>query len=109
MNIPDEARIVITGMATINPLGDTLETYIDNLLNGRSGVKRWKSLDVSPIECKIGGDLGDYDCNGALASFRDMLGESRYKKIRKIFRVATFSSKTAVLCALGGLEGCRAE
>lgn len=93
-------RVVITGMATINPLGDTLEGYIDNLLQGKSGVKRWQSLDVSNIECKVGGDLGDYDCAAALDRFKEMLGERRYKKIRKLFRTATFSAKTAVLCSL---------
>ena len=87
-------------MATINPLGDTLDQYIDNLLAGKSGVKRWESLDVSIIECKIGGDLGNYDCNTALKEMSDDLGETRYKKIRKLFKTATFSSKTAVLCSL---------
>lgn len=93
-------RVVITGMATINPLGDTLDGYIENLLKGKSGIKRWESLDVSIIECKIGGDLGDYDCSGALENFQGILGEIRYKKIRKLFRTATFSAKTAVLCSL---------
>ncbi len=97
-------RIVITGMATINPLGDTLDGYVDNLLAGVSGVKRWESLDVSGIQCKVGGDIGDYDCNAALSKFEADLGEARYKKIRKLFRTATFSSKTGVLCALGAYK-----
>jgi 3-oxoacyl-(acyl-carrier-protein) synthase len=94
-------RVAITGMATINPLGDTLDAYIDNLLAGRSGVRKWESLDVSIIQCKVGGDLGNYDCSGALEGFKAPLGEARYKKIRKLFRTATFSAKTAVLCSLG--------
>jgi len=52
-------RAVITGMGTINPLGDTLEGYYENLIAGKSGIRRWQSLDMSNIECKIGGDLGD--------------------------------------------------
>ena len=94
-------RVVVTGMATINPLGDSLDQYIDNLLAGKSGVKRWSSLDVSIIECKIGGDLGDYDCLEALKGFIPSLGEDRFKKIRKLFKTGTFSGKTAMLCALG--------
>ena len=97
-------RIVITGMATINPLGDTLDGYVDNLLAGVSGVKRWESLDVTGIQCKVGGDIGDYDCAAALLKFEADLGETRYKKIRKLFRTATFSSKTGVLCALGAYK-----
>ncbi|RPI96555.1 MAG: beta-ketoacyl-[acyl-carrier-protein] synthase family protein, partial [Spirochaetales bacterium] len=97
-------RIVITGMATINPLGDTLDGYVDNLLAGVSGVKRWKSLDVSGIQCKVGGDLGDYDCDKALSTFEADLGDTQYKKIRKLFRTATLSSKSGVLCAIGAYK-----
>ena len=79
-------RVAITGMATINPLGDTLEGYVDNLLAGVSGIKRWESLDVSVIECKIGGDLGDYDCKAALQKFEGDLPEAQYKKIRRLFK-----------------------
>ena len=104
MEHPTRKRIVITGMATINPLGDTLEEYIENLIAGRSGIRRWKSLDVSGIDCKVGGDLGDYDCMSGLEKFIDTLGIPRFKKIRKLFRTATFSAKTAVLCSLGAFE-----
>ena len=97
-------RVVITGMATINPLGNALDTYVDNLLAGKSGIKRWESLDVSIIECKIGGDLGTYDCRAALEVYKDDLGEDRYKRIRKLFKTATFSAKTGVLCALGAFR-----
>ncbi len=104
MHQPNRRRVVVTGMATINPLGDTLDGYIDNLIAGVSGIKRWESLDVSVIECKIGGDLGHYDCKGALEALADALGEERYKRIRKLFRSATFSAKTAVLCAIGAFN-----
>ena len=100
MSDQHKRRVVITGMATINPLGDTLEGYLENLLAGKSGIKRWKSLDVSVIECKIGGDIGDYDCGGGLDELESFLGEERYKKIRKLFRSATFSAKTGMLCAM---------
>ena len=103
-------RVVITGMGTINPLGDTLEGYYSNLIKGTSGIKRWHSLDMSRIECKIGGDLGDYDCNAALARYEELLGPLVYKKVRKIFRSTTFSAKASVLCTLAawadaGLSG----
>lgn len=97
-------RVVITGMSTINPLGDSLDGFADNLLAGVSGIRRWESLDVSNIECKIGGDIGNYDCKKALAKYEHILPEERYKIIRKLFKTATFSSKTAVLCALGAFE-----
>jgi len=93
-------RVVITGMDTINPLGDTLESYYDNLIAGNSGVKVWESLDVSNLDCKLGGDLGDYDCKAALENLRDVLDEGLHKKLRKLFRTMTFPNKSATLTAL---------
>ncbi len=93
-------RVVITGMGTINPLGDSLEEYYRNLIAGKSGIKRWESLDMTGVECKIGGDLGSYDSASRLAGFEQDLGTDWYKKTRKVFRSATFSNRTAVLTAL---------
>jgi 3-oxoacyl-(acyl-carrier-protein) synthase len=97
-------RVVITGMGTINPLGDTLEGYYQNLIQGKSGIRRWRTLDMSNIECKIGGDLGDYDCLAALERFKDFLGAETFKKAKKIFRSTTFSAKAAVLCTLAAWQ-----
>jgi 3-oxoacyl-(acyl-carrier-protein) synthase len=93
-------RVVITGMGTFNPLGDTLEGYYQALIQGRSGIRRWRSLDMKDIECKIGGDLGDYDFQAAMERFRDHLGAEGLKKVKKLFRSASFSAKAAVLCSL---------
>ena len=100
-------RVVITGMGTINPLGDTLDEYYNNLIEGKSGVKKWESLDMSLVECKIGGDLGNYDCIAGLDRFKENISEGHYKKIRKLFRSATFSAKTAMLCALYAYRDAR--
>jgi 3-oxoacyl-(acyl-carrier-protein) synthase len=97
-------RAVITGMGTINPLGDTLEGYYQNLIGGKSGIRRWQTLDMSNIECKIGGDLGQYDCLAALDRFKDSLGPDTFKKAKKIFRSTTFSAKAAVLCTLAAWQ-----
>lgn len=95
-----ERRVVITGMGTINPLGDSLDQFYNNLIAGRSGVKRWESIDLSEVECKVGGDLGDYDCNAGLQRFKEFLPEDHFKRVKRIFRSTTFSAKMATLCAL---------
>jgi 3-oxoacyl-(acyl-carrier-protein) synthase len=93
-------RVVMTGMATINPLGDNLQEFYGNLIRGKSGIKKWSSIDVSNLECRIGGDIGDYDVKGALESLKEKIDESLYKSLRKLFRSSTFSSKTNMLCSL---------
>ena len=94
-------RIVVTGMATLNPLGDSLEGFIDNLLDGASGIKRWHSIDSETLACKIGGDLGDYDFMSALQPYKELLDTHHYRVVNKLFKKAPFSTKTAMLCALG--------
>ncbi len=94
-----EHRIVITGMDTINPCGDTLDGYYQNLIQGKSGVKRWTSLDMSRVENKVGGDLGDYDWPAALERVKHLFGD-RYKAIRKLFKNATFTSRLSMLTAI---------
>lgn len=93
-------RVAITGMGTVNPLGDTLEGYYKNLMSGKSGIKRWTSIDLSKVECKIGGDMGDYDAISVLARFKDALGADRYTAVKKLFRRTTFSARIGILTAL---------
>ncbi|MBN1898443.1 MAG: beta-ketoacyl-[acyl-carrier-protein] synthase family protein [Spirochaetes bacterium] len=102
----DKIRVVITGLSTINPLGDNLEDYYTNLINGKSGIKRWTSIDLSRVECKIGGDLGDYDIKEALERLRGQIPEEKHKILRKLFRTCTFSNKITVLTAIQAMLDC---
>ena len=92
-------RIVITGMATINPLGDTVDGYYQNLIAGKSGITEWKSLDLSNCENRVGGDLGDYNTGAALEEMRESLGQGKFKRVRRLFKYATFSARIGVLTA----------
>jgi 3-oxoacyl-(acyl-carrier-protein) synthase len=87
-------------MATINPLGDTLEEYYQNLISGKSGIKVWHTVDISNVACKIGGDVGDYDFAKALEDLRGKVSEERHKRLRKLFRTMTVSNKSATICSL---------
>lgn len=93
-------RVVITGMGTINPLSDTLEGYYEALIAGKSGMKRWESIDLSAVECKIGGDLGHYDTRAALEKFADLMSPEHFKAVKKAFRHTTFSARMGILTAL---------
>lgn len=93
-------RVVVTGMGTINPLADNLDDYYKALMAGKSGIGKWSSIDMSLVECKIGGDLGHYDTKGALEGYKDYLGQEHFKMIRRLFRYTTFSAKLAILTSL---------
>jgi 3-oxoacyl-(acyl-carrier-protein) synthase len=87
-------------MATINPLGDTLEEFHRNLLAGNSGIRKWTTLNLDSMECRIGGDLGEYDMLAALDRLKDKIPDPLQRKVRKAFRTCTFANKMTMLCAL---------
>ncbi len=94
------ARIVITGMAVNTPLGDNLDTFLNNLLAGKSAISRWRSIETSKVYGKIGGDLGEYDIATKVASYKDKIPHpiySRLSKLTKRFpRLISISLTTAV-------------
>jgi beta-ketoacyl-acyl-carrier-protein synthase II len=56
-----ERRVVITGMGTINPLGQDVETTWQNLLKGESGAGRITSFDPSPFLTQIACEVKGFD------------------------------------------------
>jgi 3-oxoacyl-[acyl-carrier-protein] synthase II len=54
---PYETRVVITGLGTINPIGNTVSEFWDNLAAGKSGIRLLKNFDVGDFSVKIGGEI----------------------------------------------------
>ncbi len=50
-------RVVITGMGAITPLGNSVETFWQGLLAGRSGVRRITRFDASKLPCQVAGEI----------------------------------------------------
>lgn len=73
-----ERRVVITGMGCISPLGNDLELTWDGLKNGRSGVRRIQSLDPETFECKIAGEIRDFNADGYFNVPKDARRSDRY-------------------------------
>ena len=56
-------RVVITGIGTINPLGNTVEEYFKNLENGVSGSAPITHFDASLFKTKFACEVKNYDPN----------------------------------------------
>lgn len=54
-------RAVITGLGAITPLGDTVADIWENLLAGRSGVRKITLFDASGLPCQIAGEIPDFE------------------------------------------------
>jgi len=57
----DRKRVVVTGLGLITPLGVGVEASWQNLLNGKSGIRRITSFDVSAFPTQIAGEVDNFN------------------------------------------------
>lgn len=53
-------RVVITGMGVISPIGNTVEIFWQNLINGVSGIGEITAFDTSEYTTHIAGEVKDF-------------------------------------------------
>jgi 3-oxoacyl-[acyl-carrier-protein] synthase II len=53
-------RVVITGIGGITPLGSNVEKIWQDLLAGRSGIRKIQQFDASDLPCQIAGEIPDF-------------------------------------------------
>ena len=56
-------RVVITGMGVVSPLGNSVESFWNHLIEGKSGISRIDMFDVSRHKSKIAGIVRDFDAD----------------------------------------------
>lgn len=54
-------RVVVTGIGTINPLGNSIKEYFSNLENGVSGISRITHFDPSQFKTQFAGEVKNFD------------------------------------------------
>lgn len=54
-------RAVITGMGVVSPLGHDPDTLWNNMLEGRSGISAWETMEGSVHKTKIAGIIQDFE------------------------------------------------
>lgn len=54
-------RIVVTGLGAITPIGNDVQTYWNNLLNGVSGVGTIEAFDPEALDVRISAAVKDFD------------------------------------------------
>ena len=57
----EDRRVVVTGLGTINPVGNTVDDTWKNLLSGTSGIARIERVEVTDIPSKIGGEVKNFE------------------------------------------------
>jgi 3-oxoacyl-[acyl-carrier-protein] synthase II len=74
----NDRRVVITGMGVVTPLGNSVETFWSNLRNGVSGISIIDAFDTSGYDCKIGGQIRDFDPKPFFKNPKDVRRTDRF-------------------------------
>lgn len=104
-----QQRVVVTGMAVNTPLGDRLDVFYENLMAGKSAIRKWVCVDTSGIYSKVGGDLSDYDGGPKLDAIKERLDEAAFKRLRKLYRKAPFSTRLTMLTSVDAFLNARLD
>ncbi|MEK0423081.1 MAG: beta-ketoacyl-ACP synthase [Bacteroidota bacterium] len=85
-------RIVVTGIGTLNPLGNNLSEYWENLVNGVSGADMVTQFDASKFKTKFACEIKGFDAT-------DFMDRKEARKLDRFSQIALVASDQAVLDA----------
>lgn len=77
-------RVVVTGMGVVTPVGNDLETYWKNLLEGKSGITRIDIADADQLPAKVWARVKDFNP----ADYGIEPGFARKQDIYSVYAVA---------------------
>ena len=86
----DNRRVVITGLGVVTPVGNDLETFWTALKEGKSGIGRITAFDISQYECKIAGEVRNFDPKPVFKNPKDARRTDRFVQL------ATAAAKMAM-------------
>ena len=76
-----DRKVVITGMGVVTPVGNDLDTFWNRLTNGVSGIRQIQHFDVSAYDCRIGGEVRDFDPKPFFKSPKDIRRTDRFAQM----------------------------
>ena len=77
----NDRRVVITGLGAITPIGSDVETFWSNLKNGVSGIRAIDAFDTTAYDCKIGGQVRDFDPKPFFKNPKDVRRTDRFTQL----------------------------
>src|ERR1700726_350578 len=76
-----DRRVVITGLGVVTPVGNDLETFWKNLVEGKSGIRRIQAFDTANYDCKIGGEVRDFEPKNFFKNVKDVRRTDRFAQL----------------------------
>ena len=74
------ARVVVTGMGAVTPLGLTVDSFWAGLIQGHSGIQRIAAFDPSRFRSQIAGEVKGWDPGAAFDHPKDARHADRYSQ-----------------------------
>jgi len=59
-------RVVVTGLGTVNSLGQNVNEYWTRLIAGENGISRIERFDASDMKAQIAGEMKNFDPSAVL-------------------------------------------
>ena len=81
-------RVVVTGLGVVSPVGNKIETFWQNLVQGKSGIGRIDSFDASAFDSKIAGEVKQFDSS-------KYLSPKENRRMERFVQFAVYAAKEA--------------
>ena len=82
-------RVVVTGIGTINPLGNKVSDSWEKLLNGVSGIDHITSFDTENLPVTFAGEVKNFDAN-------EYMGKQHARKLDRSAHLSIFATEQAL-------------
>lgn len=82
-------KVVVTGLGTVSPLGTGVKKTWANAIEGKSGIRRIESFDISNFPVQIAGEVPDFNCD-------DFITKKDQKKMSRFVHFAMAASLEAL-------------
>jgi 3-oxoacyl-[acyl-carrier-protein] synthase II len=76
--MPSDRRVVITGLGIVTPLGNDLPTFWSNITSGVSGIGPITLFDATDYDCRIAGEVRDFQPISFFKNAKDVRRTDRY-------------------------------
>ncbi len=90
------SRVVITGLGLVSSIGNNVSETWDNLITGKSGIKKISSFDVSDLPCKIAGYISHNEKDEYYVDRRKYLETREINRNDRFIQYGLIASKMAV-------------
>jgi len=88
-------RVVVTGLGTVNPLGNSTQQSWNNLIAGKSGIDKITLFDASNCNSKIAGQVKTGEGAGLL-NINDYISPKDARKKDRFIQLALIAAKYAI-------------